>query len=155
MSFTGLQPIVTLLLGFGGLSTAIWAIVTNRQVARKKATIDFFSKFDIEQYSQSQIQDEQIYEILASHSDADVSKEQIDVLKRDFYKYELMSIGIYEGILDENICRMYVGHTICLYDKFNTSLIQTQRTTLNNKAIFENVEKLIKKWKPLFPETSS
>ncbi|HRE22054.1 MAG TPA: DUF4760 domain-containing protein [Rhabdaerophilum sp.] len=155
MNIAYIQPITTLIVGIAAACVASWAIQTNRQIAKKKATIDFFSKFDIEQYSQSQIQDEQIYEILASCNDDNVSKEQMDVLKRDFYKYELMAIGIFEGILDEDICKMYVGHTICLYDKFNVSLIQAQRATLNNKAIFENVEKLIKKWKPLFPETNS
>lgn len=103
-----LAPLGTAIVATTALGVAIWSLVAQRGVARKRASIDFFLKTEMDK------------EALQAHRDF---KRAIFVLRREsdfmdeFQKtesfkhiqayliiHELISVGIVEGAFDDAVC---------------------------------------------------
>jgi hypothetical protein len=125
---------------------AYWQLRTQRDLARKRAAVDFFLKTEIDQHSLlmwtgfksalDALANSQSYEAFQK----DHSKENLQI-EQYLNIFELVACGIRGKILDEVICKAFWKSIILdAYDKTN-GIIE------NDKEGFEQFKWLAMRWK--------
>jgi hypothetical protein len=155
--FWWLQPSIVA-IGIGiSLTMARATIATNRRIARVKATLDLIETAESSEYYQGLYQafkrfraDPAFKNIVLSPRTDEDRKSRLQCW--DFLNhYELVAIGIAEGILDENFYRRWMGYAVLRDHKEGRDLIEAARAPRNpgdpgDTVAYIELEQLCRKW---------
>lgn len=145
-----LSPLAVLLSATIGACIAWRSITTNRDIARKRATLDVILKSESDYYF------ERIYSVFASEKkrksgleallNADTDSERKAKLEVDNFlnHYELIAISISQNILDEEFYKDWMRSTYIKHYKESEAYIEGIRK--DNPKAYICFEGLAKKW---------
>jgi hypothetical protein len=128
---------------------AIWGIITQRQIARRRATLDFIanSKSNRELITARRrfVELAKAQGGLAVWAEKDKEKESdAQTIGEVLNQYELISLGIQFGILDYHLYRMLSKSVTIHFWEHAHPYIVSLRTRLNNKMIYHEFEEMVK-----------
>jgi hypothetical protein len=139
------------------LVVARTTIETNRRIARVKATLDLIETAESSEYYQGLYQsfkryrtDNEFKSVVLSPRTAEDTKSRL--LCWDFLNhYELVAIGIAEGILDENFYKSWMGYAVVRDYKEAAELIEVARKPKKpgdpgDKVAYVELQRLASKW---------
>lgn len=159
--FWWLTPLILSASAATAAYLSIQSIRTNRDIARKKATLDLIVQAESTEYYQIRYRaftdirkDEAGFSQIFKPSNPEIVKQRQMVLNY-LNHYELIAMGIFEGILDESVYKNYMRSTI-VRDWFAAKeFIDHIRAPSPDSgadvpatAAFSNFERLALKWAP-------
>ncbi|MGL4439527.1 MAG: DUF4760 domain-containing protein [Bosea sp. (in: a-proteobacteria)] len=140
----------TLLIGLIAAVVAVWGIVTQRALARRRATLDHLANTERDQDMIKARK--QFIELakqsggLAKWADAEnEGTEEAQSIRITLNDFELISIAIQKGIIDFDMYRMWNRTSVIRYWKNGSPYISALRARLNNRAIYHEFEEM-EKW---------
>ena len=151
------QPGVTLAVGIGGAVIAILAVLTNRWTTRMRATLDLLERLETQEYYQRRyrvfrrvrLEPEGFGRVIGlSTGDEETDRDHcLDYLNI----FELVSLGIRKGILDERFFREAYEPTFIRDWYAARPLIEDMRSSTDpkktaNPHYFEQFEWLVRRW---------
>jgi len=163
LPFWWVQPAVVSAGIIVTLCVAAATILTNRRIARIKATLDMIEATESKEYYQKLYATYRRYRTNPSFRNEVLSAtEEGEVLKSlhacwDYLNhYELVAIGFRKGILDEEFYRRWMGYAVVRDFAEGTALIRKARAPGDEEAYIE-LEALCAKWagNKLPPETNA
>lgn len=145
------SPLATALVALVAAIIATVAIIAQRNIARRRAAIDFFLKTEMDQtmielYNQFK---EACPGIIASQSIAEFSKTEDYQKVRAFLNIcELIAVGINEGAFSERVSYSYWGDVLPNAYKTTLPLIKYVRDSCDDgsAATYIDLEKISKRW---------
>lgn len=144
------SPLAVIASAVLGSSVALFAVKTNREIARKRATLDVILKSETDAYF------ERIYTVFKSEKSRKSGLQALHSAETDgeikakievdnfLNHYELIAISIEQKILDEDFYKQWMRSTYVRHFKDAEEYIQISRET-NAKAFIE-FQKLATKW---------
>jgi Domain of unknown function (DUF4760) len=148
-----LAPIVTAIIAFVAVVVALLSILIQRNIARRRAAIDFFLKAEMDR---SMIELSDHFREAVPKIRAAVSIPEFIATNRDDYKKirsflnvcELIAVGINYNIFSEKVALAYWGDVLPRSFEAAAPLIKYIRTTpdLGTPATYRDLEKLCRKW---------
>lgn len=164
-SFWWVSPLVVLLGIAVSLAMAHRTIETNRRIARMKSTLDLIETAESSEYYQGLYQafkrfrsDGEFKKVVLSPRTAEDRKSRLQCW--DFLNhYELVAIGIAEGILDEDFYKRWMGYAVLRDFKEGRDLISAARAPSNpgdpgDKVAYIELERLCTKWNAARPASN-
>jgi len=145
-----IAPLAVLLSAAVGASVAFWAIKSNREIARKRATLDVILKSESDEYF------ERIYTVFSSEKKRSQGLEALLLAETDgetraklevdnfLNHYELVAISIDQGILDESFYKKWMRSTYISHYKESVNYIKGIRK--KNPRAFIAFQGLVEKW---------
>jgi uncharacterized protein with PQ loop repeat len=146
-----LAPLATAAIALVAAIIAVFAIFAQRDIARRRAAIDFFLKTEmdstmIELYGEFK----RIVPTIASYpSIADFAKTKEYEKVRAFLNIcELIAVGIIQGAFSERVSLAYWGDVLPYAYKATLPLIKYVRETLDDASAetYVDLEKICKRW---------
>ncbi|MEO4043658.1 DUF4760 domain-containing protein [Hoeflea sp. CAU 1731] len=152
------------ILAISALSAGVlsWiSINTNREIARKRATLDLIERSESTEYYQELYRaftdirkDNGGFEQIIYPTNPEVIKQRQMVINY-LNHYEIIALGIFEGILDEKVYKSYMRSTVVRDWLAAEPFIQHIRTPTPDSGsevsalkAFSNFETLALKWSP-------
>jgi hypothetical protein len=143
------QVDAVLLIGLCAGLIAIWGIISQRDISRRRATIEYIAKTEIDN---DMIKARRDFVELARASGglapwADVDKEKEDKLqsiKIVLNEFELISIAIQRGVFDFQIYSRWKKTGTIQYWRFGAPFIVALRARTDNDALFHEFEEMVK-----------
>ena len=157
--FWWLTPLILTASALTAAALSIHSIRTNREIARKKASLDLIVQAEATEYYQSLRRafhsirnDDAGFEQIFAPTNPEILKQRQSVLSY-LNHYELIAMGIFDGTLDEGVYRNYM-RSIVVRDWFAAkAFIRHIRAPtpdsgaeVSASAAFSNFEKLALKW---------
>jgi hypothetical protein len=149
------QMWATLLVGTIGAAVAIWGVLTQRAIARRRATLDHLSRGELDG------------DLIAANSDfvrlakdggleiwADESKQntkEVQSIKTVLNDQELISIGIQRGIIDYKLYRMWNRTGVIRRWTYAEPFVKKLRERSNNDALYHEFEEMARWMKGTMP----
>lgn len=148
-------PFATATIGFIGALTAIIAIHIQRDVARRRAAIDFFMKTDLDPVVDT------LYRTFRDTTDrlvdTEITKEKFaEYIRTKHYKdlkqylniMELCATGVKYGALSRRVTKAYWGDWLPVAYKRAAPLIRYMRITESegDSTTYQDLEWLARKW---------
>lgn len=156
-----LTPLILTISATTAAFLSVQAIRANRDIARKRASLDLIVQAEATEYYQtlrrafhSIRNDEAGFEQIFAPTNPEILKQRQAVLSY-LNHYELIAMGVFDGILDESVYRNYM-RSIVVRDWYAAEpFIRHIRAptpdsgaTVSSAAAFSNFEKLAMKWAP-------
>lgn len=156
--------ITPLILAFSATTAAylsLKSIRSNREIALKRATLDLIIRSESTEYYQSLYRaftdirkDDAGFSQIFSPSNPEIVKQRQMVINY-LNHYELIAMGIFDGILDESVYKNYLRSTV-VRDWFAAEPFVTHirapspdsGAEVSASAAFSNFERLALKWAP-------
>jgi hypothetical protein len=145
--FLTIQTIAVVLATIGIVATIIW----NRNLVRRRATIDLLVA---DQTNETLLKARMDF-VAASADDGLLKaiKDGIWSSEKYFFastcnRYEILAIGIKEGIIDERIYKSYWRGTLLADWKRVETAVHYMRNRQQNPKIYIEFEDLARKWSP-------
>src|SRR5262245_30020624 len=130
----------TLLIGAIAALIAIWGVLTQRQIARRRATLDHIARSEADNdvlAARRQFIEAAKAGGIAAWAEADKEKsEEAQKILLVLNEFELISIGIQRGILDYRIYRMWSKTATISYWNHATPFVAALRNRVGNEALF-------------------
>lgn len=128
---------------------AIWGVTSQRNIARRRATLDLISVLERDKDS---IEARRIFIETAKHIDglspwASQEREksiETQAIRTVLNEFELFAIGIQRGIIDYELYRRWNKSTVISYWNHAAPFILRLRERLNNPAIYHEYEELVR-----------
>lgn len=138
---------VVLFVGICGAFIAAWGVISNRAIARRKATLDLITS---QERDGDIIKARNVFIDLAKKNgglapyaeldrEADEATQSIRTVLNEF---ELISIGIQRGILDFELYRRWHRSGVVKYWEYAAPFVHQLRQRTNNRALFYEFEEL-------------
>lgn len=135
-----------------GVGVAVWAIYTNRKIAKQKNTIDLIAKIRENESLRNDIEwlrtidDDQSVSVEQFAKNMKDHREECRRLLSVLNLYEAIAVGIRDGIYDEGVVRNYGRTTmIHVYQKSKPFIIRLRKDT-GNEQYFEHLQFIAKKF---------
>lgn len=149
------QVWATLLVGVVGAAVAIWGVLTQRAIARRRATLDYLSRGELDS---DLIDAHRVFVRLAKDGGlelwADESKQnekEVQSIKTVLNDQELISIGIQRGIIDYKLYRMWNRTGVIRRWSYAEPFVKKLRERLNNDALYHEFEEMARWMKDTMP----
>jgi hypothetical protein len=148
---------VTAGIAIGALGAAIISITSQREIARKRAAIDFFLKTDLDgNMLQAHADFESALKKLKKHaanggtirSFAEGTETEIDYKKiiRYLNVHELVAVGIKSKVFDDRVCYNFWSDAMVRHVKETDSIIQYEIAEGGSDALFLELRQLSTRW---------
>lgn len=130
---------------------AVYSILTQRDIARKRAAVDFFLKAEMDAttiaiYNDYRDAIDSINEPLAEF----VKTENYRKVRAFLHLCGLVAVGIRQRVLDETVVREYWGDVMVRAFRKTEALIQYMRTMEHGTPdTLRSFEEIARKWEPL------
>lgn len=159
--FWWLTPVILATSAITAAVLSIHSIRTNREIARKKASLDLIVEAQSTDYFQGLRKafhdirtDEAGFEQIFAPTNPEIQKQRQMVLSF-LNHYELIAMGIFDGILDEQVYKTYM-RSIVVRDWFAAEPFVSHiraptpdsGAEVSAAAAFSNFERLAQKWAP-------
>ena len=156
-----LAPVVSAAVAIIAGSIALAAILIQRGIARRRATLDFFiktdldsSNFEVDKLEKFQKMEPSCIAIIARIDAGDAyetfeNDPQYKVVESYLNIHELLAVGLRHEILDEIVCFEYWADALVGHFKDARRIIETVRNRPGNKSAYIQVEQLAKRWEKL------
>ncbi len=136
------QGVLLLLAGI----IAFWGIVVQRSTARRKATLEFIQKMesdnDFLQANRIFVRLTRSDNIAKYASQENVNSEEAQAIKVILNQFELVSVGIQNGILDYDMFKMWCrGWVLETYNHVSAFIDELRRSS-GNKKLFKEFQYL-------------
>jgi hypothetical protein len=143
---------VLVLLFFVGAvaaSIAVWGVITQRVVARRRATLDLISNLerdgDVIAAHKKFISLAKSSEGLALWADeGKEATEETQAIRIVLNEFELIAIGIQRGIIDYELYKRWNKSGVIQYWKNTAPFVLRLRARLNNNSIYHEYEELFR-----------
>lgn len=128
---------------------ALKSISAQREIARRRATLDMLAS---RQWDHDYLKARRIFNAHAGDSsvlwldDQHSDSEQSNAIRAILNEYELIAIGIDEGILDENLYRRWFKTQVLRDFSFYEVFICEARKRSGNGQIFIEFERMKSRW---------
>lgn len=141
------QAWVTLLIGIIAASIAVWGIMTQRAIARRRATFDHISRTEADadfiQARRTFIELAKRKEGLSSWSSEDCEKSaEVQAIKLILNDFELIAIGIQRGIIDFEFYKRWHRSGVLRHWAYAKPFVESLRSRTSNSALFHEFEQL-------------
>ena len=148
-----------LIIGGAGALIAVWGVITQRVIARRRATLDFLSNSeadgDLIDARQKFIELAKAPGGLAPWADPDKEKsDETQHIRTVLNEYELIAIGIQHGIVDFAIYKKWHASGVLKYWEYAHPFIAQLRSRTQNKTLFHEFEQMVK-WLEKKPDAKS
>lgn len=147
LSLPGAQGWITLIVGLVAATIAIVGIRTQRDIARKRATLDVILRSEADKdliearrrFTQLAHEPNGLLPAAAIENEGSADTEAIKIVLNEF---ELIAIGIDCGILDEHLYREWFRTGLLRHWKHAHPFIEELRRRTNNRLIYKEFEAL-------------
>ena len=138
-----------LLIGFVAAILAFWGVLSQRQISRRRATIDYIARTEIDEDMMGARRE---FVNLARGRGglapwAEVDKEkttQVQSIKIVLNEFELISIAIQRGVFDYRIWRLWKKSATIQFWRFGAPFIVQLRARTENDMLFHEFEEMVK-----------
>jgi hypothetical protein len=154
MGFAGTFPQwVTFFVALGALIVAIISIDSQREVARKRAAVDFFTKMEMDKHTLDLYQDfKGAVKEYKAHVDS--KKSVLSFEWTEFYRkirdylnlHELMAVGIKREVFDDYVCYDFWSSELDWACKEVAELITHIQTKDGEKETYKELVDLQRRW---------
>ena len=136
----------TLLIGFFAAVIAVWGVITQRAIARRRATLDYISRTESD--GDLIFAQRKFIELATSEGGlgpwADIgSGTEVQCIRLVLNDLELVSIGIQRGIIDYELYRRWRRSGVIRYWNYSAPFITRLRAKLQNEAIYHEFEQMV------------
>jgi Domain of unknown function (DUF4760) len=144
---------LTALIAGGAFWAAMRSIGNQREIARKRAAFDFFLKTETDKdmlNSHKKFLDGVV--ALKEHQTKNKTMKEFSKTEfcRDIRSYlnlhELMSVGINEGVFDDDVCYSFWGDEIRKAHRDTEPLIEFVQSQLDGAFTYDELVKVDKRW---------
>jgi hypothetical protein len=140
-----LAPIGTALIALGAAGIAWWAILEQRNIARRRAAIDFFLKTELDQTVVD------LWDKFNKLAPTISSGGALSDLDRNNVRAwlnicELIAVGVRKGAFSEAVSKEYWGDVIPKTYQAAKEWINKARTGEGSRHSYADLEELAKKW---------
>jgi hypothetical protein len=141
------QAWFTLLVGFVAASIAVWGILTQRAIARRRATFDHISKTEADadfiQARRTFIELAKQKDGLSPWSSEDCEKTaEVQAIKLILNDFELIAIGVQRGIIDFEFYKRWHRSGVLRHWAYAKPFVEGLRRRTSNSALFHEFEQL-------------
>lgn len=141
-------PALATIIAIAAASYFAWRQISNqRDIARKRTTIDLIIKYETDEYYQRCVQSYRLFrngDLTVSDivSQKDSSREHSERFNSFLNYHEIMALGIARGIVDKGLFRDWWGHTCVSVWNRSAPVIGSFRAERDNDKIMEQFEAL-------------
>ncbi len=156
--------VAPLILGLSALTAAVISIVSikaNKKIARQRATLDLIERSESTEYYQATYQaftqvrkDAAGFDQLINATNPQVTEQRQKVISY-LNHYELLAIGIYQGVLDKGLYKRFMRSTVVRdWHEAEPFINHLRRPTpdsgseVSASKAYSNFERLAKEWAP-------
>jgi hypothetical protein len=149
-TFLGMNEVQAVVVTGGFASMiAVWAIISQRAIAARKATLDFIRESESDN---DLIQARTLFLALATAPDGlgkwaaqeHVNSNEARAIRTVLNEHELVAIAIQRGILDDTTYRRFCRSIMLQRWKHALPFVHARRARSGNKALFHEFEELAK-----------
>src|SRR5215471_12474320 len=142
-----LAPIATALIALGAAGIAWWAILEQRNIARRRAAIDFFLKTELDKTVIDLYNKFKKLAPITSSGRLVIDQDHEDV-RAWLNICELIVVGVNYDAFSESVSQAYWGDVIPKTYQTAKELIDRVRTGEGSRHTYVDLEELAKKWAP-------
>lgn len=134
-----------------GASVALYAIGEQRRIARKRATLDMLSRNEWDAaYLESKRKFNELRDsangLAKWTAEEHWGSAELNVIRNSLNDYELVAVGIKEGILDEELYKRWFESSLTKDWKASEAFIRQVRDLEKSEKFFCEFEWIAKKW---------
>ena len=142
-----LAPIATALIALGAAGIAWWAILEQRNIARRRAAIDFFLKTELDKTVIDLYNKFKKLAPITSSGRLVIDQDHEDV-RAWLNICEPIAVGVNYDAFSESVSQAYRGDVIPKTYQTAKELIDRVRTGEGSRHTYVDLEELAKKWAP-------
>ena len=141
--------LITSILGVVAALIAIWGVVTQRSVARRRATLDLISALerdrDVIEARRKFIALAKAPGGLAPYADADKEPtHEAQSIRLILNEFELIAIGIQRGIVDYELYKRWNRSGAIMVWNYAAPFVMTLRARTSNDAIYHEFQEMVR-----------
>lgn len=146
-------PLIAAMIALSAGVIAVIAISAQKEIARKRASIDFFLKADLD--SANLAAGEKFTPGLSAVEKLIAKGESFDeIVKTRHYKsveaylniHELLAVGLRNSVFDENTCFDYWADALLAHYSDAQNMLTLMRKVPGNETVYVQVQRLSEKW---------
>ncbi|MBX9711413.1 MAG: DUF4760 domain-containing protein [Xanthobacteraceae bacterium] len=147
-------PLIAAIIAFSAGVIALIAIGAQKEIARKRASIDFFLKADLD--STNLTAGEKFVPGAAAVEKLIAKGDSFDdIQKTKHYKsieaylnvHELLAVGLRNSVFDEKTCFEYWADALLAHYLLSENIITLMREQAGDESAYIQVQRLSEKWK--------